>query len=79
MAEEDKEFIRVKETITNDITVNDNITINGVIVTDQVEANGTNGTPSFTNILPSGVGTTTIAKWLKVTQGGTVYFIPMWT
>ena len=77
--EEDKEFIRVKETITNDLAVSNSTVLNGVITTDQVEANGTSGTPSFTNIEPTGITTDTVAKWLKITQGGVVYYIPMWT
>lgn len=48
-------------------------------VSAMIQANATNGTPSLTNILPTQVGTTTIAKWLIVNVQGTLYYIPMWT
>ena len=41
-------------------------------------ANATN-TVTISNVAPAAVGTATIAKWMKVNQGGTDYYIPMWT
>ncbi|KKL16488.1 hypothetical protein LCGC14_2495040 [marine sediment metagenome] len=77
--EEDKEFIRVKEAITNKLSVATSTTLLGPITTDQVEENGTSGTPAFGNIEPTGITTDTVAKWLKITVSGVVYYIPMWT
>ena len=34
---------------------------------------------SITNVAPEGVGTATIAKWLRIQVAGTSYYIPMWT
>ncbi len=48
-------------------------------VSAMIKANATNGTPTLTNILPAEVGTTSIAKWMKVRVEGVDYFIPMWT
>lgn len=45
---------------------------------EDVQANAS-GTVTISNVAPAGVGTATITKWLKITQGGTVYYIPMWT
>ena len=36
-------------------------------------------TVTITNVAPSGVGTATIAKWLRIQVAGTSYYIPMWT
>ena len=55
------------------------IAIKDLDVSGAVEANGTSGTPSFTNIEPAGIGTDTVAKWLKVRDQGVTYYIPMWT
>ena len=73
MAAVKEDVIAAKEIITNKLEIKSTLT-----VTD-VEANGTSGTPSFGNIEPAGITTDTVAKWLKVTQGGVVYYIPMWT
>ncbi len=79
MTGEDKEFIRVKEAVVSDLKVSSSSVLNGVITTDQVEENGTSGTPAFGNIEPTGITTDTVAKWLKITVSGVVYYIPMWT
>ena len=79
MTGEDKEFIRTKEAIVNDLSVSNTTSLLGVITTDQVEENGTSGTPAFGNIEPAGITTDTVAKWLKITVSGVVYYIPMWT
>ena len=34
---------------------------------------------SITNVAPAGVTTATISKWMVIDDGGTTYFIPMWT
>ena len=77
--EEDKEFIRVKEAVVNDLAVSNSTSLLGTITTDQITENATSGTPSFTNIEPVGITTDTVAKWLHITVGGVVYYIPMWT
>ena len=84
MTGEDKEFIRVKEavlgtTTADTLAVATSTSLLGTITTDQVEENATSGTPSFTNIEPVGITTDTVAKWLKITVSGVVYYIPMWT
>jgi hypothetical protein len=47
-------------------------------VSAATEANGT-AALSITNVAPAGVTTATISKWLKVTDQGVVYYIPMFT
>lgn len=43
------------------------------------QANAANNV-TITNVAPGGVGTATIAKWLKVSiRGDNDYYIPMWT
>ena len=42
------------------------------------EANGSN-TVTISNLAPSGVGTATIAKWLKVDLDDITHYIPCWT
>lgn len=54
------------------------IIIRDKIETEAVAANS-NANLLITNIAPTAVGTSSISKWLKVTQGGTEYYIPMWT
>ena len=65
-----QEFIKLKELdVSSTITIGD------------VESNGTS-TITVSALGPSnpnGIGTATISKWAKVNQGGTTYFIPMWT
>ena len=84
MTGEDKEFIRTKEAVIGAVTadtlaVATSTSLLGVITTDQVEENGTSGTPAFGNIEPAGITTDTVAKWLKITVSGVVYYLPMWT
>lgn len=45
---------------------------------DTIEYNGTNNV-TISNVAPSGVGTATISKWLRVSINGVTYFIPLWT
>lgn len=78
MSDDNKDVLHVKELITNKVTINDSVDINGTITTDQVTANAT-ATVTISNVAPAAVGTATISKWLSVTQGGVEYFIPMWT
>lgn len=40
-------------------------------------ANGTE-TITISNVGNSGIGTATIAAWMKITISGTIYYIPMW-
>ena len=54
------------------------LAIKGTVAMEDVQANAS-GTVTISNVAPAGVGTATITKWLKITQGGTVYYIPMWT
>lgn len=56
----------------------DKLTVASTIDVSDVEANASQ-TITISNVGAAGIGTATIAKWLKVTQGGTVYYIPMWT
>ena len=55
-----------------------NITDEIVIDAGVFQSNGTE-VVTISNLAPSGVGTATIALWLKVTRGGLVYYIPAWT
>lgn len=48
------------------------------IVDNQTISNGTENV-TISNVAPTGVGTATISKWLKVNSAGVDYYIPMWT
>lgn len=56
----------------------ENITLNGLIDTNQTIANGT-ANVTISNVAPAGVGTATISKWLIIVNEGVTYYIPMWT
>ena len=48
--------------------------------TNATEANGSGHDISVAGaVVPAGVTTSTISKWLKVMDNGTAYYIPMWT
>ena len=48
--------------------------------TGATEANGSGHDISVAGaVVPAGITTSTISKWLKVTDNGTEYYIPMWT
>lgn len=55
-----------------------NIVLQTLDVSAAVEANASQ-TITISNLGPAGIGTATISKWLKVTDQGTVFYIPMWT
>ena len=55
-----------------------NIVLQTLDVSAAVEANASQ-TITISNLGPAGIGTDTISKWLKVTDQGTVFYIPMWT
>ena len=73
MTGEVKDYLQIKDEITTD-----KINIASTIKVEDVEANGS-ATVTITSVAPTAVGTATISKWLKVTQGGVIYYIPMWT
>ena len=61
------------------IISNPTVGLGGIVVgAEQFEANGTSNV-TISNVAPSGVGTATINKWLKINSGGIAYFIPVWT
>ena len=56
----------------------EHIIVRNKIETEAVTANAS-ANITLTNVAPAAVTTSTIAKWLTVTQGGVEYYIPMWT
>ncbi len=78
MAPIQEDAIAAKEITTNKLDVKSALVLNGTLEATDVEANAS-ANVFVTNIGPAGIGTSTIAKWLKVTQGGVIYYIPMWT
>ena len=73
MTGEVKDYLQVKDEITTK-----KLNVASTITVADVEANGSVAT-TISSLGPSGIGTTTITKWLKITQGGVIYYIPMWT
>lgn len=48
--------------------------------TGRTEANGSGHDLDITTaVAPAGITTSTVAKWFRVNDGGTIYYIPMWT
>lgn len=56
----------------------EHIIVRSKIETEAVVSNS-NSNLLITNVAPTAVTTSSIAKWLQVTQGGVEYYIPMWT
>lgn len=50
------------------------------IILEETQPNATQPV-GMTNVGPAGIGTSTIARWMKVKLpgSGTIYYIPMWT
>lgn len=64
-------------------TTDENVVIGGgnIFIPNTATSQSANGsnTVTISNVAPSGVGTATISKWLKIRSGATIYYIPMWT
>ena len=58
----------------------------GLPFSGETVANGTSAATlgaaqgvQYTLLAPAGVTTSTLAKWLRINDDGTEYFIPLWT
>ena len=82
MTGEVKDYLQVKDSIeANSLTLTSpNIGGDYALKFKELENNGTENI-TISNVGPSGVGTATISKWLKIVDASddTIYYIPLWT
>ena len=76
-----KRILKGSNMVRNQRDENEIISTRSHIISGSSGVLSSNGTAnvSITNVAPAGVTTATISKWMVIDDGGTTYFIPMWT
>jgi len=69
---------------TDNIYVVDKLKCDKIEIVDSIDVTTIDepigsGAVTISALAPSGVGTATISKWLKVINSTVTYYIPMWT
>ncbi len=60
---------------TKHLIIRDKLEIGDAVVT----ANASAVINLITDVGPAAITVSTPSKWLNISQGGTIYFVPMWT